>query len=78
MPNFLMGEAALKFGPIVLETLIKHYFERIKHNTEEGKGKGMTQLRQDEILYDQAFTVVKVRVRFLLWSPVSNSMEGVS
>jgi hypothetical protein len=59
MSNSLIGEAGLKIGPILLETLVKHYFSRLKH---EVKGKGMTKLRQDELLYDEAFNVVKVRV----------------
>jgi hypothetical protein len=58
MSTSLMGEAGLKIGPILLETLVKHYFNRLKHEV----GKGMTKLRQDELLYDEAFNVVKVRI----------------
>jgi len=55
--NALTREAGLRIGPIVLETLVKHYFDRIKNRAEENKAK--TNLRQDELLYDEAFNVVK-------------------
>ncbi|KAG6899838.1 hypothetical protein C0993_006356 [Termitomyces sp. T159_Od127] len=51
--NALTTETGLKVGPVVLETLIKHYFERRKTGTTT------TQLRQDELLYDEVFNVVK-------------------
>lgn len=57
--NNLTTQAGLKIGPIVLETLVKHYFDRLKHKTQEGKP--VNQLRQDELLYDEAFNIVKVR-----------------
>lgn len=55
MVNALTSKVGVTLGPIVLETLVKHYFERLRRG-----GKGTTQLRQDELLYDQAFNVVKV------------------
>ncbi|KAJ7019317.1 hypothetical protein C8F04DRAFT_1236790 [Mycena alexandri] len=52
--NGLTTQAGLKIGPIVLETLVKHYFGDIlklkAHNT---------QLRREELLYDEAFNIVK-------------------
>ncbi|KZP28521.1 alpha/beta-hydrolase [Athelia psychrophila] len=54
MVNALTSKVGVTLGPIVLETLVKHYFERLRRG-----GKGTTQLRQDELLYDQAFNVVK-------------------
>lgn len=57
--NNLTTQAGLKIGPIVLETLVKHYFDRIKHKTREDNP--VTRLRQDELLYDEAFNIVKVR-----------------
>lgn len=62
MVNALTRNVGVSFGPIVLETLVKHYFERLKK--ESPVGKGLTQLRKDELLYDQAFNVVKVRTPF--------------
>jgi len=73
--NGLTGTAGLKLGPLVVETLVKHYFERLKTtqktsaNTSsdgvvrDGKRGGTISndnLRQEELLYDQAFTIVKV------------------
>lgn len=55
----LLRNVGASFGPIVLETLVKHYFERLKNEAPDGKNT--TQLRKDELLYDQAFSIVKVR-----------------
>ena len=60
--NALTRKVGLKFGPVVLETLINRYFDRVKdlQNT--------TQLRQDELLYDAAFNVIKVCIKvFQCW-----------
>ncbi|KAJ6631524.1 hypothetical protein B0H10DRAFT_2299906 [Mycena sp. CBHHK59/15] len=57
MPNSLTTQAGLKIGPIVLETLVKHYFDRLKSKVRDDKS--VTQLRQDELLYDEAFNIVK-------------------
>ncbi|KAJ7772099.1 hypothetical protein DFH07DRAFT_803704 [Mycena maculata] len=56
--NTLTTQAGLKIGPIVLETLVKHYFDRLKHKAQESD-KPVNQLRQDELLYDEAFNIVK-------------------
>ena len=64
MPNSLTREAGLKLGPILLETLVKHYFDRIK---KESARVGRTQLRQDELLYDEAFSIVKVCPSAFVW-----------
>jgi hypothetical protein len=69
--NGLTGSAGLKLGPLVLETLVKHYIERLVAQkiptiavdgvTQDGKQGGSTpNLRREELLYDQAFTIVKV------------------
>lgn len=58
MVNSLTTKVGATFGPIILETLVKHYFERLKKDIH--KGKSTNQLRQDELLYDEAFNVVKV------------------
>ncbi|KAF9646179.1 alpha/beta-hydrolase [Thelephora ganbajun] len=71
--NGLTGSAGLKLGPLVLETLVKHYFERhkatqkvpdatpdgIAHDEKQGGSTLNDNLRQEELLYDQAFTIVK-------------------
>ncbi|CAK5282353.1 unnamed protein product [Mycena citricolor] len=56
--NGLTTQAGLRLGPILLETLVKHYLERLKSKAKEDDPT-ITQLRQDELLYDEAFTVVK-------------------
>ncbi|KAJ6593444.1 hypothetical protein B0H19DRAFT_1090334 [Mycena capillaripes] len=56
--NSLTTQAGLKIGPIVLETLVKHYFDRLKHGKTQPDTPG-TQLRRDELLYDEAFNIVK-------------------
>lgn len=59
MPNSLTRQAGLKLGPIFLDTLVKHYFERMR---KDNASKTSIQLRQDELLYDETFVIVKVRV----------------
>ncbi|EPQ55203.1 lipase/ esterase, partial [Gloeophyllum trabeum ATCC 11539] len=54
--NALTGKAGLKLGPLVLETLVKHYFEGLAKDKE---GSAVVNLRKDELLYDQAFNIVK-------------------
>lgn len=59
--NALTTNIGLRVGPVLLETLVAHYFDRFRRNSKEEKG--VTQLRQDELLYDEAFNVVKVWVK---------------
>lgn len=61
MVNSLTREASVRFGPLLLETLVKHYFDRILKDNTSG-GRALTKLRKDELLYDEAFIIVKVRV----------------
>ncbi|KAG6332273.1 hypothetical protein ID866_6813 [Astraeus odoratus] len=61
MSNALTRQAGLQLGPVVLETLVHHYFDRIKKENKKN-GKAVTKLRQDELLYDQAFNIVKVHL----------------
>lgn len=60
--NTLTTQAGLKIGPIVFETLLKHYFERFKNSQTHAEGS--TLLRKEELLYDEAFNVCKVSRRF--------------
>lgn len=43
----------------MLETLVKHYFDRIKKENAQ-RSNFTTQLHQDELLYHEAFNIVKV------------------
>jgi len=56
--NSLTTDIGLRVGPVVLETLIAHYFERLKRDSQDKKT--LAGLRQDELLYDEVFNVVKV------------------
>ena len=64
MVNSLTREASVRFGPLLLETLLKHYFDRLLKDKIDSTSQGrvLTQLRKDELLYDEAFIIVKVRV----------------
>ncbi|KAJ7594874.1 Alpha/Beta hydrolase protein [Mycena floridula] len=53
MNNALVRKVSFRIGPLVLETLVKHYFERITKETPSGN------LRQEDILYDEAFNIIK-------------------
>lgn len=45
-------------GPVILEVLVKHYFDRLKKDADhDGTG---TSLKDDDVLYHEAFTIVKV------------------
>ena len=57
MVNALTRHTGFTLGPIVLETLIKHYFERVAKETESEE---TTKLRKEELLYDEAFNIIKV------------------
>ncbi|KAL1678968.1 hypothetical protein EV122DRAFT_210830 [Schizophyllum commune] len=54
--NTLLAESALRAGPLVLETLVKHYFAKLKRDTEK---QAKTKLSEEDLLYDQAFTIIK-------------------
>jgi hypothetical protein len=58
--NTLAGEAGLKLGPLLLETLVKHYLERVGPSGQTDEKSASVQLRKDELLYDEAFQIVKV------------------
>lgn len=72
--NGLTSSAGLTFVPLAVGTLIKHYLERsiapkiptaaaLEEVAQDGKQDEPTpkdNLRREELLYDQAFTIVKV------------------
>lgn len=55
MPNKLISRVGLTVGPLFLETLVKHYFARV---IKDGSKSGVP-LRNEELLYDEAFNIVK-------------------
>ncbi|KAI6046335.1 hypothetical protein EDC04DRAFT_2630038 [Pisolithus marmoratus] len=58
MSNPLSRQTALHLGPVVLGTLVHHYLDRLKKENKKN-GRVVTQLMQDELLYDEAFNIVK-------------------
>ncbi len=54
LSNALARKVGLRAPQIVLETLVRHYFDRLKNDS------GARNLRQEELLYDEAFSVIKV------------------
>jgi len=56
MPNSLTRRVGLTIGPLFLETLVKHYFARVIRDSS----KSGVPLRNEELLYDEAFNIVKV------------------
>ncbi|KAF9012561.1 hypothetical protein BDQ17DRAFT_1297729 [Cyathus striatus] len=57
MLNSLTREVGWRVGPVLLETLVKHYLDQLRGESEDKKNG--TRLKQDDVLYDQVFTVVK-------------------
>jgi len=55
--NSLTREVSFKVGPVILDVLVKHYFDRLKRDVAGSDSP----LKQDDILYHEAFTIVKVR-----------------
>ncbi len=56
--NPLTARTVLRAPPLLLKTLLKHYFNRV---VKKKPGKSSTQLRHDELLYDETFSLLKVR-----------------
>ncbi|KAF8806587.1 alpha/beta-hydrolase [Phlegmacium glaucopus] len=53
--NSLTRDVGLKVGPVMFDVLVQHYFDHIKRDAEKND-----RLKQDDVLYHQAFTIVKV------------------
>jgi len=58
--NSLAREVSLKMGPVVLGTLVKHWFDRVKKDAEDDTANFGARLKEDDILYHQAFALIKV------------------
>ncbi|ORY26314.1 hypothetical protein BCR39DRAFT_541265 [Naematelia encephala] len=63
MPDFLTPQALATAGPLLLETFIKHYLVA----REKGDGDA-----KDDLMYDEAFTLVKTFLEIATKHPVSN------
>jgi len=58
--NSLAREVGLKMGPVMLGTLVTHWFDRLKKDAEDDTADSGARLKEDDILYHQAFTLIKV------------------
>ena len=57
-PYSLITDVGLKAVPVFLETLVTHYLERLKKNASHDPAS--TQLKRDDLLYHEVFSIVKV------------------
>ena len=58
--NTLTRDIGLKVGPTMFQVLVQHYFDHLKLDVEKSDC-----LKQEDVLYHEAFTVVKVSYVFL-------------
>ena len=58
--NALTTDVGLRVGPLVLGTLLKHYLDRRKRSDSEQKIP-TTRIQDSELLYEEIFSIVKVR-----------------
>jgi hypothetical protein len=72
MPNALTRDIGFKVGPLLLEVLAKHYR---KSDGEDGEG---VKLRKNEILFDEAFNIVKVSKSLLQPDPDAHPFPSLS
>ncbi|KAF5321266.1 hypothetical protein D9619_001666 [Psilocybe cf. subviscida] len=54
--NALTRDVGIKVGPVMLDVLVKHFFDRLKHDNASRPGGSM---KQEDVLYHEAFTIVK-------------------
>lgn len=71
--NTLTTAVGLKVGPVLLETLVKHYLERLKKNARNDPAR--TQLKQDELLYDEVFNIIKAFMKMACFHSVEELQE---
>ncbi|KAF8629564.1 hypothetical protein AX15_003377 [Amanita polypyramis BW_CC] len=71
--NSLTTDVGLKVGPILIETLVKHYFERLGGNMRNDPS--CTQLKQDELLYDEVFNLIKAFMKAACFHSVEELQE---
>ncbi|KAF8911524.1 hypothetical protein CPB84DRAFT_926690 [Gymnopilus junonius] len=55
--NSLTRRVSLMVGPVILEVLVKHYFDRLKNEADRDGSEAS--LKDDDVLYHEAFTIVK-------------------
>ncbi|KAI0034868.1 Alpha/Beta hydrolase protein [Vararia minispora EC-137] len=61
MSNSLTRDAGLRLGPVVLDTFVRHYLAKLpRPSTADDDADDAVPLRNDELLYDEVFHIVKV------------------
>ena len=53
----LTRDIGLRVGPTMFQVLVQHYFDHLKLDVEKSDS-----LKQDDVLYHEAFTIVKVSI----------------
>ncbi|RXW24937.1 hypothetical protein EST38_g897 [Candolleomyces aberdarensis] len=66
MPNALTRDIGFKVGPLLLDVLAKHY------RKSEGEEEEGVKLRKNEILFDEAFNIVKSFLNTASWHTVED------
>lgn len=64
--NTLTTSVIARSGSIVLETMVNHYFDRLKREFGSKENDKTTNLKNEEMLYHQAFNVIKVGLSSIL------------
>ena len=60
--NTLTRDIGLKVGPTMFQVLVQHYFDHLKVDSDVEESDT---LKQEDVLYHEAFTIVKVSCLFL-------------
>ncbi|KAF9529730.1 hypothetical protein CPB83DRAFT_811822 [Crepidotus variabilis] len=75
--NSLTRDVGFKVGPVILEVLVKHYFERRKKDAEDEDDSGQ-KLKGDDVLYHEAFTIAKAHILSFLSSHTVEELQSFS
>jgi hypothetical protein len=65
MSNSLTRRTTLGFMPLFLRILLRHYYNKlIKDKSRENASAVVVPLRSEELMYDEAFSIVRVSYPF--------------
>jgi hypothetical protein len=65
MSNSLTRKTALSFMPLFLRILLRHYYNKLgKKRSRENASAAVVPLRREELMYDEAFSIVRVSYPF--------------
>ncbi|KAI0301665.1 hypothetical protein B0F90DRAFT_1716708 [Multifurca ochricompacta] len=61
MSRLLTTKTTLKFMPLAIGILLRHYYEKVKAKNKEGAEteKTFVPLRCEELMYDEAFSITR-------------------